>query len=212
MNANKLVIIAIVAAIVVICSGCVQPSPTIASPTVMPSPVPASSPAATSGPSPVTTLSPGTFTVSSTAFKAGETLPAKYTADGADISPPLAWSGSPAGTRSFVVIVDDLDSSGGAFTHWVIFNVPGDATGLPEGVPKQPVTSDLAIQGTNDFGRLGYGGPAPPPGSPHHYRFTVYALDTILDRITVGATAGEVKAQMQGHILAQDTLTGLYGG
>jgi Raf kinase inhibitor-like YbhB/YbcL family protein len=158
-----------------------------------------------------TTLSAGTFTVSSTAFKAGETIPTKYTADGADISPPLNWSGAPAGTRSFVVIVEDTDAPGGTFTHWVLFNVPEDAAGLPERVPKQPVTSDMALQGTNDFGQLGYGGPSPPPGSPHHYRFTVYALDNMLDRITVGATAGDVKAQMQGHILAQDTLTGLYG-
>ena len=211
MNNGKLVIITIVAAVVLICSGCTQPSPTVASPTVTPSPVPSLLPANTTSPVPTVTPSSVSFTVSSAAFKAGETLPAKYTADGTDISPPLTWSGVPAGTVSFAVIADDPDAPGGAFTHWVIFNVPGNATGLQEGMPKLPIIPDLTIQGTNDFGGMGYGGPAPPPGSTHHYRFTVYALDNKMDRITAGATADELKAQMQGHILAQATLTGLYG-
>lgn len=212
MNTSKMVIITIiVAAIAVICSGCTQPSPTATSPTATPSPVPSSSPAVTANPLSTDAPSSGPFTVSSTAFKAGETLPAKYTADGTDISPPLTWSGVPAGTVSFAVIADDPDAPGGAFTHWVIFNVPGNATGLQEGMPKLPIIPDLTIQGTNDFGGMGYGGPAPPPGSTHHYRFTVYALDNRMDRITAGATADELKAQMQGHILAQETLTGLYG-
>jgi Raf kinase inhibitor-like YbhB/YbcL family protein len=211
MNTGKLMIITIVATIAVLCSGCAQPSAAVASPTVTPSPVPSSSPAVTASPVPAVTSSPGRFAVSSAAFQAGETLPAKYTADGADLSPPLAWNGAPVGTRSFAIIADDPDASGGVFTHWVIFNLPEYATGLPEGMQKQPITPDLAIQGKNDFGGIGYGGPAPPAGSVHHYRFTVYALDDKMDRITVGATADELKAQMQGHILAQDTLTGLYG-
>ena len=211
MNTSKLVIIPIVIAIVLLCSGCTQPSPTVASPTVTPSPVPSSSPTVTASPVPTVAPSSGPFTVSSAAFKTSETLPAKYTADGADISPPLTWSGVPAGTLYFAVIADDSDAPGGAFTHWVIFNVPGTSPGLQEGMPKQPIMPDLAIQGTNDFGGIGYGGPAPPPGNAHHYRFTVYALNNKIDRITAGATADELKAQMQGHILAQDTLTGLYG-
>lgn len=211
MYVNKFILIAFVAILLVFCSGCTQPSPTVASPTATASPVPSLSPTVSA--SPVTTVAPssGQFTVSSAAFKAGETLPAKYTADSADISPPLTWSGAPAGTLSFAVIADDPDAPGGAFTHWVIFNVPGNATGLQEGMPKLPIIPDLTIQGMNDFGGIGYGGPAPPPGSTHHYRFTVYALDNKIDRITAGATADELKSQMQGHILAQDTLTGLFG-
>lgn len=211
MITGKLVIITIVVAIIIICSGCTQPSPTVASPTVTSSPAPSSSPTMTTNPLPTVAPSSGPFTISSTAFKAGETIPAKYTADGANVSPPLAWSGVPAGTLSFAVIADDTDAPGGHFTHWVIFNAPENATGLPEGMPKLPIIPDLTIQGTNDFGGMGYGGPAPPPGSVHHYQFTVYALDNKMDRITAGATADELKAQMQSHILAQDTLTGLYG-
>jgi Raf kinase inhibitor-like YbhB/YbcL family protein len=193
MSINKLIIVAIVTAIAVTCSGCTQPSPPVASPTVTPSPAP-SSPTDVTGPVPTAVPSSGSFNVSSIAFKTGETLPTKYTAAGADTSPPLARSGAPAGTRSFAVIVDDTDAPEGLFTHWVVFNVPANATGLPEGMPKLPIIPDLTIQGTNDFGRMCYGGPAPPPGSTHHYRFTVYALDSRMDRITAGAMADELKA------------------
>jgi len=148
------------------------------------------------------------LTVSSL-FQEGGKIPAKYTCDGEDISPPLRWSEPPVETQSFALIVDDLDAPGGVFTHWVLFNVPSDSRELPEAVPVQAQLSNGALQGKNDFGGIGYGSPCPPPGSSHRYRFTLYALSQPLDS-KAGASNKQIADAMQGHILAQGQLIGVY--
>ena len=149
------------------------------------------------------------LSISSSAFQEGERIPTKYTCEGQDISPTLMWGESPAGTRSFALIMDDPDAPGGVFTHWVLFNLPADTRELPEAVPAQSPLPSGALQGKSDFGKTGYGGPCPPPGSPHRYQFTLYALDQPLD-LKSGASKKQVLEAMQGHILAQGQLTGIY--
>ena len=149
------------------------------------------------------------LTISSSAFQEGDKIPAKYTCEGQDVSPPLAWSEPPAGTRSLALIVDDPDAPGGVFTHWLLFNIPPDSRELPEAVPTQAELASGALQGKTDFGRTGYGGPCPPPGRPHRYQFTLYALDQPLD-LEGGASKKQLLSAMQGHILAQGQLTGTY--
>ena len=149
------------------------------------------------------------LSLSSTAFKEGGQIPQKYTCDGQDVSPLLAWDEPPQGTKSFALIVDDPDAPVGVFTHWVLFNLPAIARQLPEAVPTQNQLQDGALQGKNDFRRIGYGGPCPPSGRPHHYRFILYALDKPLD-LKAGASKKEVLDAMKGHLLAQGQLTGTY--
>lgn len=149
------------------------------------------------------------LTISSPAFKEGDRIPTKYTCEGQDVSPPLAWSEPPAGTRSLALIVDDPDAPGGVFTHWVLFNIPAESRELPPAVPTQAELATGARQGTNDFGKIGYGGPCPPPGRPHRYQFTLYALDQSLD-LKGGVSKKQLLSAMQGHILAQGRLTGTY--
>ncbi len=149
------------------------------------------------------------LTVSSSAFKEGDRIPAKYTCQGQDVSPPLAWGEPPAGTQSFALIVDDPDAPGGVFTHWVLFNIPPDSRNLPEAVPTQAELASGALQGKTDFGRTGYGGPCPPPGHPHRYQFTLYALDQPLG-LEGGTSKKQLLSAMEGHILAQGQLTGTY--
>jgi Raf kinase inhibitor-like YbhB/YbcL family protein len=150
-----------------------------------------------------------TLSLTTTAFPAGGPIPARYTCDGEDRSPPLAWSGAPAGTAAFALIVDDPDAPRGVFTHWVLYNLPADAGELPEGVPATERLANGALQGVNDFGRVGYSGPCPPPGPAHRYRFTLYALDTAL-RLGPRATKQAALDAMRGHVLAQGQLTGTY--
>ena len=150
-----------------------------------------------------------TLSLSSIAFQDGEIIPAKYTCEGQDISPPLMWSELPQGTQSLALIVDDPDAPGGVFTHWVVFNILPDSRQLPEAIPTQAQLSSGALQGKNDFGRIGYGGPCPPLGRPHRYRFTLYALDRALG-LKAGVSKKQVVDAMQGHILAQGQLTGTY--
>ena len=147
--------------------------------------------------------------VSSSAFQEGGEIPTKYTCEGQDVSPALTWSEPPAETRSFTLIVDDPDAPVGVFTHWVLFNLPVDSRELPEAMPTQAQLPDGSLQGKNDFGKIGYGGPCPPPGRPHRYQFTLYALDQTLD-LKAGASKKQVLDAMQGHILAQGRLTGTY--
>lgn len=149
------------------------------------------------------------LSISSPVFQEGEGIPAKYSCEGQDISPPLAWGEPPADTNSFALIVDDPDAPGRVFTHWVLFNLPADSRELPEAVPTQPQLSSSALQGKNDFGKTGYGGPCPPPGRPHRYQFTLYALDQLLD-LKSGASKQQVLEAMQGHILDKGQLTGTY--
>ncbi|MBM4446169.1 MAG: YbhB/YbcL family Raf kinase inhibitor-like protein [Chloroflexi bacterium] len=149
------------------------------------------------------------FVITSSAFVAGAKIPVKYTCEGQNVSPPLDWNQVPAGTASFALIVDDPDAPFGVFTHWVIFNLPPDTRGLPEAVPKDGKLASGALQGKSGAGKIGYFGPCPPSGSPHHYRFTLCALDKSLD-LAAGASKEQVLQAMQGHILAESQLIGIY--
>jgi len=162
------------------------------------------------GPAAETETKPaGTLTLSSTAFAEGEDIPAKYSCDGDNVSPPLAWSEPPEGTRALALIMDDPDAPAGVFNHWVIFNLPAYTRQLREGMPTDAELSDGTLQGRSSFGRVGYGGPCPPAGPSHRYRLTLYAVDEPLQLAAV-ATREQVLDAMRGHILAQDTLTGRY--
>jgi Raf kinase inhibitor-like YbhB/YbcL family protein len=148
------------------------------------------------------------LTLTSTAFSDGGLIPRRYTCDGEDVSPPLAWRDAPAGTRSFALICDDPDAPAKVWVHWVIYNLPATVTDLPEAVPPDPELPRGGRQGRNDFGRLGYGGPCPPSGT-HRYFFRLYALDALLD-LAPGATKGDLVRKMAGHILAETVLVGRY--
>lgn len=150
-----------------------------------------------------------TFHLTSSAFRDGEMIPATYSADGADHSPPLAWSGQPPATVSLALVCDDPDAPRGTWVHWVLFNLPGDTRGLPEHTPPDGALPNGAQQGKNDFGKLGYGGPAPPRGKPHRYFFKLYALDASL-KLPAGATKDQLLKAMQGHVLAETRLMGQY--
>jgi Raf kinase inhibitor-like YbhB/YbcL family protein len=151
-----------------------------------------------------------TIELTSPAFKEGEPIPQQYTDDGKNVSPPLQWSGVPQGTRSLVLIADDPDAPRGVWVHWVVFNLPPDTHELAEAQPAEATLPGGARQGKNDFGNLGYGGPAPPRGKPHRYFFKLYALDTSLD-LPAGATKDQVVAAAKGHVLAEGQFMGKYG-
>ena len=146
--------------------------------------------------------------MTSSAFEHGGTIPKQYTCDGEDVSPPLQWGAVPEGTKSLAVISDDPDAPMGTWVHWVVFNIPPEATELPENVPPDSVLPNRAVQGTNDFHRIGYGGPCPPSGT-HRYFFKIYALDTTMD-LDSGATKAEIEDAMDGHILDEGELAGKY--
>jgi len=146
--------------------------------------------------------------VTSTAFEDGGMIPPRYTADGQDISPPLRWDAVPEGTKSIALISDDPDAPMGTWVHWVLFNLPADAAELAENVPPKSTLPNGAAQGTNDFGKIGYGGPAPPSGT-HRYYFKIYALDAQID-LPPGAKKSQLLKAMEGHILAQGQLMGRY--
>ena len=148
--------------------------------------------------------------VSSKSFPAGGDIPRKFTCDGADLSPELSWSEPPAKARSWALIGDDPDAPVGVFTHWVVYDLPPATRGLPEGVPKAGDIPGGGRQGRNDFGKVGYGGPCPPPGKPHRYFFKVYALDNLLN-LKPGASRSEVQHAMQGHVLVEGEVMGRYG-
>jgi len=150
------------------------------------------------------------FTLTSTAFQEGAIIPNKHTCSGQDVSPPLQWSAPPKGTQSFALIMDDPDAPIGTWVHWVIFNIPGQTSNLPEGVPPKNSFPTGEQQGINDFKRIGYGGPCPPPGKPHRYYVKLYALDTIL-KLQPGAKKAEVLAACQSHILGEAHLMGRFG-
>lgn len=150
------------------------------------------------------------FSLKSSAFSEGGVIPKQYTCDGADVSPALSWTGAPAGTQSFAMIVDDPDAPVGNWTHWVIWDIPAQTTGLSEGVPKDETLADGSRQGKNDFKRIGYGGPCPPPGKPHRYFFKMYALGAKL-QLDAGASKSELERAMSGHVLAETKLMGKYG-
>ncbi len=144
-----------------------------------------------------------TLTVTSSAFAYGEPIPVRYTCDGANVSPPLSWSGAPSHTRAFVLIVDDPDAPMGTWLHWLIYDIPATTHELAEGA------SDVGVVGLNSWQQPGYGGPCPPPGKPHRYFFRLYALDSPLN-LPPGASRQEVERAMQGHVLAQGEWMGTY--
>lgn len=150
-----------------------------------------------------------TLSLSSTAFKDGDKIPVRYTCEGQDISPPLAWGEPPEKTQAFALIVDDPDAPGGIFVHWVLFNVPADTRRLGEAATTQEQLQNGALQGKTDFGRIGYGGPCPPRGPAHRYRFILYALDKPVN-LKSGASQKQLLDAMKGHILVQSQLTGTY--
>jgi Raf kinase inhibitor-like YbhB/YbcL family protein len=151
-------------------------------------------------------------TITSSAFSQNGEIPAKYTCDGKDVSPPLAWSGLPAGTKSLALIMDDPDAPDPAapkmtWVHWVLYNIPLDATGLPEGVKSGELPKGTK-EGLNDWRRPGYGGPCPPIGR-HRYFHKLYALDVVLPELGK-ATKQDLERAMKGHVLASTELVGTY--
>ncbi len=150
------------------------------------------------------------FALTTTAFAENAAIPRKHSCDGADLSPALNWSDVPAAAQSLALIADDPDAPVGTWTHWILWNIPAEVTGLPEGVPKVQVIENGALQGKNDFKRIGYGGPCPPPGKPHRYFFKLYALDAMLD-VKGGASRKELEAAMKRHVLSQAEVMGRYG-
>jgi Raf kinase inhibitor-like YbhB/YbcL family protein len=147
--------------------------------------------------------------LTSTSFQDGSRIPAKYTCSGVGISPQLGWSAAPAAAASFALTVTDPDAPSGTWVHWVLYDLPAETRALPEGLPALGQLPNGARQGRNDFGEIGYGGPCPPPGPPHHYHFTIYALNAKLN-LPVGATRAQVEAAMQGHIVERGELVGVF--
>ena len=146
--------------------------------------------------------------ITSSAFSEGQAIPKRHTCDGPDVSPDLAWSGVPGKAASLALICDDPDAPMGTWVHWVLFNIPADQDGLPTEIPSDAVLENGARHGTNDFRRLGFGGPC-PPGGTHRYFFKLYALDTMLE-LDSGVTKAQLLEAMQGHILAEGQLMGTY--
>ena len=146
--------------------------------------------------------------VNSTAFQEGGMISAKHTCDGANVSPPVEWSGIPANAKTIALIADDPDAPGKTWVHWVVFDIPAGAKSLPENVLPQETIAGGGKQGTNDFRKVGYGGPCPPSGT-HRYYFKVYALDTELG-LDSKTTKDPLLKAMEGHILAQGQLMGRY--
>jgi Raf kinase inhibitor-like YbhB/YbcL family protein len=152
------------------------------------------------------------FSLKCQSFKDGEKIPEKFTCDGQDYSPALEWENPPQGSKSFALICDDPDAPVGIWIHWVIYNLPGSVSGLPENVDKKQkvLTGSLqgTIQGMNSWNRLGYGGPCPPGGSPHRYYFKLYALETQISR--EGLDKKQLLSAMEGHIFGEAQLMGRY--
>ena len=146
--------------------------------------------------------------ITSSAFSEGGMIPERYTCDGTDVSPDLAWTGIPEGTRSLALICDDPDAPVGTWVHWVLFNIPAGEKGIRTEVAPEATLSNGAKHGINDFRRLGYGGPC-PPGGTHRYYFKLYALDTKLN-LDIGATKAQLEDAMESHILAEGQLMGKY--
>lgn len=149
------------------------------------------------------------FQIATTAFRDGGSISKKFTCDGPDVSPALSWSDPPAGTKSLAIIADDPDAPGGMWVHWVLYDLPADTRKLPEGVAKDRELPSGALQGRNDFGKIGYNGPCPPRGSEHRYFFKLYALDAKTG-LKAGATKRDLEHAMRGHILAQAQFIGKY--
>lgn len=152
---------------------------------------------------------PISFSLTSTAFKNGEKIPRKYSCDGDNTSPMLSWNGTPNGTKSYAIILEDPDAPGGTFTHWILYDLPATASGLPEGAGKEGNSNEVSKQGVNDFGHVGYGGPCPPEGT-HRYIFRLYTLDIPGLNLKGRATKDEVLKATMGHVISDTELIGIY--
>ena len=150
----------------------------------------------------------GEMELRSSAFSQGQAIPSKYTCDGSDVSPPLTWADTSPAAKSLALIADDPDAPTGTWVHWVVYNLPPTTRELREEFPTDGRLPDGTIQGKNDFGRTGYGGPCPPSGA-HRYVFQLFALDIVLP-LPTGSTAKQLRAAMQGHVLAETQLMGTY--
>jgi len=150
------------------------------------------------------------FTISTSAFSNGGSIPKKFTCDGPDVSPQLAWTEAPAATKSLALLVDDPDAPVGNWNHWTMWNLAATLHGLAEGVSKDALLSDGTEQGKNDFGKTGYNGPCPPAGKPHRYYFKLFALDTTLD-LKAGSRKKDLETAMKNHVLGQAEWMGTYG-
>jgi Raf kinase inhibitor-like YbhB/YbcL family protein len=153
-----------------------------------------------------------TLTLLSPEFDDGDIIPIQYTCEGKDISPPLIWEDIPEGTKSLVLIVDDPDAPDPeapmmTWVHWVLYNIPPETDGLPEGVASRSLPPGTK-EGLNDWSRTGYGGPCPPIGR-HRYFHKLYALDTVLKGMNQ-PNKQQVEAAMKGHIIAETELVGVY--
>lgn len=157
------------------------------------------------------TMTTTTFTLTSRSIQDGQPIREQYTADGEDMSPQLAWQNVPEGAVELALMVEDPDAPGGDFVHWVVYNIPASMNGIDEGLPKghHPDTQVDFVQGRNDFGKVGYNGPAPPPGKVHHYHFRLMALDKKLD-LPANADKGDLRQAVRGHVIAETELVGTY--
>jgi Raf kinase inhibitor-like YbhB/YbcL family protein len=151
----------------------------------------------------------GAMELKSSALQNGADVPRKHTCDANDVSPRLSWANPPAGTKAFALVADDPDAPGGTWVHWVIYDLPADTRELSEGVPATETLSNKAKQGLNDFRKLGYGGPCPPPGPAHRYYFKLYALDEPT-HLRPRATKQQLLDAMKGHVLGEAELMGRY--
>jgi Raf kinase inhibitor-like YbhB/YbcL family protein len=147
--------------------------------------------------------------LTTTSFTPGGFIPKRFTCDASDVSPALAWSAPPSGTRSFAIIEDDPDAPSGTFVHWLVYDLPAASRKLPEGVAGSDALPGGGRQGTNDFSRTGYNGPCPPRGTPHRYYIRLYALDVKLN-LRPAATRRDLDAAMTGHILVRGELMGRF--
>jgi Raf kinase inhibitor-like YbhB/YbcL family protein len=147
--------------------------------------------------------------IESSAFADRSAIPKQHTCQGENSSPDLKWSAPPEGTKSLALIVDDPDAPAGTWVHWVLWNLPPTLRGLPEGIATNESLPDGTRQGVNDFKRIGYGGPCPPPGKAHRYFFKLYALDSSLE-LQASSTKAQLERAMQKHILEQAELVGTY--
>ncbi len=150
-----------------------------------------------------------TFRIRSDAFGPDEVIPVKYTCDGEDISPPLEWTEPPEGTKALALLCDDPDAPRGTWSHWVLLNIPTEFRLLREGVPTEKTLPWGGVQGTNDFGNIGYGGPCPPRGPAHRYMFRLYALDCVLD-LPPGVRRQGVLERIRSCLLEETVLIGKY--
>lgn len=150
-----------------------------------------------------------TLEVRSDAFANGTSIPARYTCDGDDVSPPLSWNGVPEDAKSLALIVDDPDAPGGSFTHWIVYNISPEEKGLAEGLPREQHLPGGLRQGVNSFGTTGYGGPCPPSGTAHRYTFHLYALNQSPD-LPKDADRAALEAWMRGRVVAEGVLVGTY--